>query len=604
MKQSANYLLCCLGLLFCLNGNVSGQDLEKTFQNDSSSLWRRVFKGDPFSISGSFGANFRSYQAWGVNDRQTPLSTTIFANATVRSYQITIPFSLLINNLDVASHPFTRAYFDGFLTNQRNRLSRFGMSPYYKWVKLHAGHRYMNFSEFTLNNHNFLGGGVELTPGKWRFAAMAGRLARAEPINLSLNRPNVPVYERNGWGMKIGYGTQGNFIDFIVFKAQEDPNSISRLRDSNSIVLPSENLVFGLKMQKKLLRGLRFEFDGAYSAFTRNNEDPTTNARSFLYENGLFRQRSSTIYRGALNTGLRYQLKKYTLGFEYRRVEPGYRSLGTYFFNDDFENYTLQFSGSALRRKLQFSSSVGWQENNLDGSKPATFRRWIGSANLGYQIPNWFFNLDVSNFSSRVDYLLNPDADSLNVIVVTREATGSISRSIARKGGPQHTITLTAGAQGVTNNLVTPAGYVGSGMYFGNLAYTLSTPQRWQWTLNVDLNNNDLGPSTQNRLGGGARANKSWFNSRLNAGVGSQGYFTRSEQFDSRMFNHHLQFSYRTKSRHTFQSQLNFIRNRRVNNNETRRFSEFIATIGYITQFGVSNQTKKPTGGAIPPVKK
>ena len=119
-----------------------------------------------------------------------------------------------------------RQAFSNDIQAQRDRFVRFGISPNYKWIKLHFGHRAMNFSKFTLANLNFYGVGAELTPGKWNLSFMRGRTARAEPIDLSLVEPSFPRYQRNGWGAKLGYGTNNSSIEGIIYRGSDDLESI------------------------------------------------------------------------------------------------------------------------------------------------------------------------------------------------------------------------------------------------------------------------------------------------------------------------------------------------------------------------------------------
>lgn len=587
MRQTVKYLW----LLFLTAGTVSlaAQDVSRILRKDSTSnFWKGILTGPPLAFQGNFGVNVRSYSAFDVSNRQTPLTTAMFANATVQSYRITIPFSFIINNLDQISHPFTKDYFQNYFGNQRDRLTRFGVSPYYKWAKVHLGHRYMNFSDFTLANHNFFGAGVELNPGRLRVSAMAGRLSRAEPQNLALNRPNLPVYERMGWGFKIGYGRGVDYIDAIVFKAKDDPASIALQRDSNTVVLPGENLILGFKGQKQLFKGLHLEFEGARSALTRNVEDERSASQSFfLYNTGVFRQRTSTSFSNAIAAGLRYQFKTYRVGFGYQRIDPRYRSFGAYFFNDDFENLSLQFSG-AFKRTFSLSAQAGLQRNNLDNSKPAAFRRLIGSLHAQYNVKTWNFGLNYSNFSSRVDYVLDPEADSLDVVLVSSEASVNLSKTIAKKGGMTQVFMLTGGVQSVNPNIKTPAGGDMTAMYFGNFAWTLHSPTRWQYNLSLDYNRNSLGGMTQNRYGAGARIGKALFENRLDAGIGSQYYRTSGEEglSDATLLNHFARLQWRVTRRQNLQTQWSLVQNRRKTETETRRFSEVIGTVGYNVQFG------------------
>ena len=59
-----------------------------------------------------------------------------------------------------------------------NPFYRLGASPEYRWAKAHIGYRSISFSKFTLSGHNFLGGGLELNPGIFRFGAVYGRFAK------------------------------------------------------------------------------------------------------------------------------------------------------------------------------------------------------------------------------------------------------------------------------------------------------------------------------------------------------------------------------------------------------------------------------------------
>lgn len=108
----------------------------------------------------------------------------------------------------------------------------------------------MNFSKYTLSNLNFFGVGMMLEPDKLRVGAMYGRLAKAEPINLSLITPNLPVYQRIGWGTKIGYGDDKSSVDLILFTAKDDDQSISIPSTYVKQVSPEANLVLGVQLQK------------------------------------------------------------------------------------------------------------------------------------------------------------------------------------------------------------------------------------------------------------------------------------------------------------------------------------------------------------------
>src|SRR5689334_20763279 len=124
----------------------------------------KMIDAKPVVVSGSFDATAIFYQANGITDRYLPFNYVISGTPVISFYGWQIPFSIIIGKQQSS---FTQPF------------NQFGMSPSYKWITIHAGYRNLNFSPFTLAGYTFLGGGVELTPGKFRFAAMYGQFNKA-----------------------------------------------------------------------------------------------------------------------------------------------------------------------------------------------------------------------------------------------------------------------------------------------------------------------------------------------------------------------------------------------------------------------------------------
>jgi len=596
------YLLLLLTLLpFLSHAQPSDSSAAK------QPLISKVLKGDPFSLQGNLGANFRSYSAWGLDARQTPFSSTLSANATIQSYQFSIPFSFLLNNLGdpTATTPFGGNYFKDFFKNQKDRLSRFGASPHRGWFRGHFGDRYMSFSEYTMNNHNFRGAGVELTPGKLRFAAMGGRMAKAEPRNLAINQPNFQEYQRQGWGAKVGYGDTRNFVEAILFKASDllqGQNLIAQ--DSNSTVTPEENLVLGLNGRKTIGEKLDFNFEFAQSALTRNKTDAplsagTGNAPAFpLFNSFLFKTRSSTDSRTAFKAGLNWNSEALQLGLFYSRIDPGYKTLGAYFFNDDLEDIRANVTLPLLKNSLNLNGSLGIQRDNLDGAKQSSFLRIIGNLNLDYRKDKWGFGGRFNNYDSRVDYTISPNnPDSLKAIVVTRDLSFYSSYSLSGKDGMSRQLNIYTGLQGVTDNLSNPGGSVGSNMYYANVSFTARTASKWQYTFGADFNQNSI-PDTvasrkSSRWGANAMLMKSLLKDKCNLSLGSNCFFTTQEFTESRslILNHYFRNTWRIGSKHNLHFQLNLLQNRPQGSGN--KFSELIGSLGYNTQFGWSPTNKR-----------
>ncbi|HQW13109.1 MAG TPA: hypothetical protein PLP06_13250, partial [Saprospiraceae bacterium] len=230
--------------------------------------------GDPFQLGGGIGLNLRSYSAKGGPLRQDPFFYTAYANVNIRVYQLDIPFSMILTAKNTTySYPSfsdLKQTLKDKINDKKNGFSRFGFSPHYKWAKVHLGHRSMNFSKYTMSNINFFGGGVELTPQKFRFAAMYGRLAKAEPIDLSLTTPNLPVYKRIGWGTKIGYGDDKASADVILFTAKDDTSSVRIPSNYPRQVTPEANLALGIQLQKLFFDHVRIKLEYTNSAVSPN----------------------------------------------------------------------------------------------------------------------------------------------------------------------------------------------------------------------------------------------------------------------------------------------------------------------------------------------
>lgn len=369
MKKLLLFAFCCLFF------QVSSQNVEE------------IRRETPFRWTGSLNLHTDFYAISGNNPyRSDRFAWRVSGNPTAYVYGLAVPCSFTVGrqNRDVRYPTY----------------QQFGASPYWKWLKIHGGYRNLNFSPYTLAGHTFLGGGVELTPGKLRFAAMAGRFQRARLGNDG-QQFFLPSYRRFGYGVKLGLGTERNFVDLLFFKAKDDPNSIQSV-DSVGIT-PAENAVIGLTSRFTMWRKLTLTMDGAASAYTRNIGSTVLNLDSL--EGGQFRRaaffyqpRFSTRLNFAGKTTLSWQGKIGSLALGWEHIDPEYATMGAYFFQNDLENWTVAPAISFAKNRARFSGSLGFQRNNLLGNRSETSWRRIGAANLSVN-PSQKFGVDF-NFSN------------------------------------------------------------------------------------------------------------------------------------------------------------------------------------------------------------
>lgn len=346
-------------LTVCLvTTRVKGQDLAN------------IRKKDAFKLTGSFNVGYWQYQANGIENRRNPYGWYISGSPNISLFGVNFPFSAVISAQE-------RSYSQPF--------NQIGVSPYYKWIKLHAGYRNLTYSEFTLGGATFLGGAVELTPAKFRFSAFYGRLRRRVASDSSLFFSILPSYERWAYGGKIGAGGKNGFCDFIFLRSADRPKE----SDLETFpVKPEENIVLGLNLEQTLFKRIRFGTNLAASVLTANTFLDTLYADSldgferFSFVNKAITLNASTNVKFASNSFVQLKLKNQSVKFSYRYVEPGYMSHGANYLQDDLKQYLLSTNFSMFKQKVIVGASGGVQYNNLDRTKAATSERTIGSVNV------------------------------------------------------------------------------------------------------------------------------------------------------------------------------------------------------------------------------
>lgn len=294
------------------------------------------------TLNGSIHASTTAYKAFGIEQRRDPLTWYLNGNININFFGYGMPFSFSYSNQGTQySQPFNQYRF----------------APSYKWARLYLGTSSMQFSNYTLAGHVFNGVGVELTPGKWRIAAMYG----------SLNKD----MRRNGYGGKVGYENNGNYYSMAFFSANDISNT-------------NQTATFALK--QRITR--RIFAEAAYSISVLNN-----------------------IYYDAIQAGIGYTAGTCAIQLRYERVAPDYKTLGAYAVVDDMRNITVAPTMQLAKGRITLTANAGMQVNNLHHSKMSDTRRWVASINTSV-VPDdhWVITTGYSNFSTftRVRPLADP----------------------------------------------------------------------------------------------------------------------------------------------------------------------------------------------------
>jgi hypothetical protein len=352
-------------------------------QVDLGSFNKESFK-KPFRLGGGVSASTIFYTG---NDGQQRQPFTYFLSGNINASlfnQINLPFSFSFTNLG-ANYQYPTL---------PNRLS---VHPTYKWVTAHIGDVAMSYSPYTLNGHMFRGVGVDLTPkGSFKFSAMYGRLQKA--VEYDTANTIVPAaYHRIGYAAKVRYDKENHFAGMTFFSAKDDPLSLAWQPDSLNI-FPQSNAALSWEGGIKLMKNLNVSGEYGLSFLTRDVRSPRENSSVM---NRIFSTRTSTHSYKALKVDINYQLLKNNIGVGYERIDPEYRTLGAYFFNNDYENITLHYSRPFLKEKINLALTWGAQRDDLDNNKEQSSKRFVSSANVSYT-PSEKFNasLSYSNFQT------------------------------------------------------------------------------------------------------------------------------------------------------------------------------------------------------------
>lgn len=584
-------VLVGLGVLLVGTG-ATAQDLESFWTKiNPVNIWESVSGADPAKVAGGVGVNLRTYTEFGATEnRQPPLSYTVTANLNITLFErINMPFSAVFTAQNSStSNPFDLAAMKQALAN---RFVRVGASPSYKWAKLHVGHRSMNFSPLTYANQTFYGIGGEFNPGKYRIAFLKGALPTTTPQDLSLFNVNQQVFNRKANVIKLGYGTDKRFVDFIYMKGR-DRNFDLTVNADSVLVVPEENSVVALNGQINLLKNLIARLEISQSAYSTNALAEGNDDTRLLHPGFVFTPNTSTTYTTAVNGGWQFQAGVMSLGMDYQRFAPGYRTMGVYYFNDDIENVTSTLGLNFSKIQLATNFTFGFQTNNLDDTQETTVKRTIGAANVTWSLQNLQTNFSYNNFSNSLEYVLNPTLDSLNAVIVTENTAATASYTLKTEGDAKHSFTLAATSQ-IVNSPAPTAGTgnnTGSRMRTLNLNYTLSPAEKtgMKWTVRANYNENAISGVLTDRLGFGLGITKPFLENKINLRFDNNYFIANSGGGQQRALTTRLTAGWKISPAHSLNLNLMVLNKIQEKDTERTDKTEMINALQYQYRFQYS----------------
>src|SRR5690606_8648296 len=178
------------------------------------------------------------------------VANAIYYNGNANRKDLTYYFTgnLNFNFAGLFNIPLSFTYSNqNFNFSNPFKFNRLSLHPSYKWATVHIGDVNMTFSPYSLNGHQFTGGGFELIPdGKFKISAMYGRFFKATEYNPEEPRA-LTAYKRLGYGLKTAYDFKFIKLGAILFKATDDENSLENSFPMELGLSPKDNAVLSLE---------------------------------------------------------------------------------------------------------------------------------------------------------------------------------------------------------------------------------------------------------------------------------------------------------------------------------------------------------------------
>ncbi len=540
----------------------------------------KIRNEQPFMITGQVGASASYFHVSGKSDYREPFSWMIQGSPTISIYGISLPFSFLITEQQ---------------RDFRQSLDRIGLTPSYRWAKLYLAYQNIAWSEFSLGGHNILTAGVELNPKRFHIAALYGRLRKAiEPSN-DPGTYATPSFNRVAYCFKVGYGTENNYFDIILMKGWDKENSLDSI-PANYQLTPAENAVLALITHQKFAKHFTFDLEIANSLYTEDTRvtESAGDYKGLKILSFMVKDNASTHSDLAIKSSFEYAIQKFSIKFLFKRIEPGYRSMGVYYFQNDVMSFTLDPTVTVWKNKLRLYGSIGLEYDDLDNDKAVKTHRIIGSAGFSMK-PNDKFGLDgnYSNYDIRQKAGTSP-LDSLSEISQTNHTVQLTPTFSFLNEKTSHLITLTGLYSELNDRNAVTASFstfnmesVMANYVLSFMKHSLSIIVGFTWT-RMEL------PSFESQYyGPTVGLNKSFLKNHLSTGVSYSFMSTlNSGAKTSSVHVARLNATYKLRKYHRFKLSFSLQR-RNAESPSVPSFTETKADLGYAYTFNIAAKKKK-----------
>ncbi len=395
--------------------------------------------------------------------------------------------------------------------------NRFAVHPVYKSFIGHFGDVAMNFSPYTLNGHQFTGLGVEYKSEKpLKVGGMYGRLQKA--VEFGEGNGNIQAaYKRMGAGVRIDYERPKYKLGVTLFSASDDKHSILPPPDSLGI-MPQSNLAGSVSVGLNLIDNMQLTMEYGISFLNRDIRVSNNDITDANYD--------------ALKLLLNYTFGSNTIGLGYERIDPGYKTLGAYYFNNDLENITVNYARPFFNNKATIALSGGIEHDDLDRVKESQMSRFVVSADANYMPSEKLnFNLNYTTFQthmnikSQFDYIneLTPydNLDTLNYTQLSQNLNFGTTYTLQRNETKNQNINLFLSYQEAADKQgdVIDEGAL-TRFYNASLGYGVQfVPQQLNLNFSLNMTSNKMGNQNMFIIGPTLSGTMRYLDKKMSSGV-------------------------------------------------------------------------------------
>jgi hypothetical protein len=331
---------------------------------------------------------------------------------------------------------------DDRFTSQR--INQINLNPSWKWGRIYTGDFATTMTPLTLSGVTLYGGGIELFPGSFRFAALAGRSKRASKDSLDFS------YTRHIYGFRFG----AEQFSITALKALDDTTSNSFRNTDSTRGMAHDNLVLSLNSRFTILQALSCDLEAAGSAFTRDLRSDTVAdtwpivGRIPKWVWKVYRPRRSSYVGYALRGAVRYTPSFMSLGLSFNQTMPGYASLGTSYLKTDYRRARADASTSLIpKTNIGLFYEIG-NDNLLKDKLGTTHNTEYGGTVSA--TPATFLNIAAAyNHTAQVKTAIN-DSFGQNSVTQTLSVTPNLNLTL---GPTTQTLGLVTNYQDFSNRM-------------------------------------------------------------------------------------------------------------------------------------------------------